>query len=216
MKENTIKRDIFINKNKIFKLIGIGKGVTKTLGEIEISIKGEPVKFQLVPENFKIRQKGILGVEFLRSQEATLKFKRNASGGLLLGGVNIPFENRTTIRLPARQKTLVTLPIKGDNQKSGYLPKIRVGPGIFLGEALVTPENGYIKVFAINTTSENTEITLPPTQLEEFDIIKPEKNRPNKDNPPLETKEARAKRMCDIARLLKLDGLNEEEKSSLL
>ena len=119
-------------------------------------------------------------MQFLKSQEATLKFKRNASGELIVGDVSIPFETRTTIRLSARQKTLITLPIKGNNPKSGYMPRIRVGPGVFMGEALVTPQNGFIRVFEINTTSENIEITLPPIRLEEFDIIKPAKNSLNK------------------------------------
>ena len=74
IKQGVVKNNIKINKNKIFNLIGIGKGITRTLGEIEIEIKGELVKFQVVSERFKFLSRGIIGVDFLKSHEVTLKF----------------------------------------------------------------------------------------------------------------------------------------------
>ena len=73
IKQGIVKNNISINKNKIFNLIGIGKGITITLGEIEIEIKGELVNFQVVSERFNIQSRGILGVDFLKSHEVTLK-----------------------------------------------------------------------------------------------------------------------------------------------
>ena len=95
----------------------------------------------------------------------------------------IPFETHTTIRLPARQKVLVTLPIKNNDFKTGFIRKIKAGPGIFLGEALVNPENGFVRVFAINLTSEDTELTLLPIELEDFNIVNLEKQSLNKNDP---------------------------------
>ena len=101
----------------------------------------------------------------MKSQEATLRFKRNSNGDLMIGGMSIPFETHTTIRLSARQKVLVTLPVKNNNLETGYIRKIQAGPGIFLGEVLVNSQNGFVKVFAINSTSEDTELTLPPVEI---------------------------------------------------
>ena len=131
-----------------------------------------------------------------------------------MGEVIVPLETHTTIKLPARQKVLVTLPVKRNNLTSGYVQKIKAGPGIFLGEALVTPQDGKVKIFAINATSEDIELTLPSIELEDFDILNQEKLKSS--NNPLEEKSTHVKRMCDIVRLLDLKSLNEEEKGSLL
>ena len=66
----------------------------------------------MIPARFQIQQKGVLGVDFFKSQEATPKFKRNSNGELIIGNTAFPFKNHTTIKLPARNKTLVTLPVK--------------------------------------------------------------------------------------------------------
>ena len=52
-----------------------------------------------------------------------------------------------------------------------------------MGEALVNPENGFVRVFAINSTSEDTELTLPPIELEGFNIVNLEKQSLNKNDP---------------------------------
>ena len=99
-----------------------------------------------------------------------------------MGGVTVPFETHNNIKLPARHKVLVTLPVKRNELVSGYVQRIKAGPGIFLGEALVTPQNGKIKIFAMNATSEDIELTLPPIELEDFDILNTEKLTPS-DSP---------------------------------
>ena len=170
----------------------------------------------MVPEKFNIQLKGILGVEFLKSQKATLKFKRNANEELIIGGMTIPFESHYTIKLPARQKVLVTLPIKNNELKTGYIRKIKAGHGIFLGEALVSPKNDFVKIFATNSTPEDTELTLPLVELEDFNIVNLEKQRFNKNDPFSEKTVAHAKRLCEIVKLLDIKHLNDEKKYNLL
>ena len=190
--------------------------MTKTLGEINNSTKNKRIKFQVVPARFQIQQKGILGVDFLKSQEATLKFKRNSNGELNTRNTAFPFENHTTIKLPARNKTLVTLLVKTNSLKTGYLKRIQAGTGVYIGEVLVTPKEGYIKIFSINSTPENIEVTLPPIELEEFDIIDHTKLSLNKTDPYSEKETAHAKRMCEIVKLLDFEKLNNEEKLKVM
>ena len=214
-KVGTFSQNTPINERKIFNLIGIGKGATKTLGEVEIHIKGEITRFQIIPEKFQILQRGILGVEFLRSQEATLKFKRKSNGELIIGGITIPFAPHT-IRLPGRQKTLVSLPIKKTNLKTGYIRRIQAGPGIYIGESLVTPKNELVQLFVVNSNSENIELTLPPVELEDYDLVDLKRSSLNESDRFSEQEVAHAKRLCDIVKLLNLEKLNDEEKTSLL
>ena len=129
--------------------------------------------------------------------------------------MSIHFETNTTIRLSARQKVLVTFPVKNNNLETGYIRKIHAGPGIFL-EVLVNSQNGFFNVFAINSTSEDTELTLPPVELEYFNFINLEKQSSNKNDPSSEKTPVHAQRLCDIIKLLHISHLNDKEKTYLL
>lgn len=188
----------------------------RTKGEVEVIVKGKINKFQLVSKEFRIDRDGILGIEFLRFQEATLKFKNNSNGELIIGKEIIPLTSHTTVTLPPRQKTLITLSTKETKLKSGYVKRIDVGPEIYIGEAIVTPKDGTVQLFAINSTPENIELTIPSLELEDYDVINLEKLSLNKVDPFSEKSVSHAKRMYQITKLLDLKKLNDEEKDSLL
>ena len=96
------------------------------------------------------------------------------------------------------------------------MKSIQAGPGVYIGEVLVTPKEGYIKIFAINSTPENIELTLPPIELEEFDIIDHTKLSLNKTDPYSAKETAHAKMMCEIVKLLDFEKLNNEEKLKIM
>ena len=90
LKENVIRSHIEIDRNKIFYLTGISKGLVKTKGEISLFLKGTECKFQIVPINFPIAQKGILGIEYLSTQGATLQFNDSRNINLYPYQFHIP------------------------------------------------------------------------------------------------------------------------------
>ena len=145
--------------------------MTQTIGEIEIIIKDKKVKFQLVPEKFQVKQEGILGLEFLKTQNAIICFINNQKRELILENDIIPLESHTTLHLSPRTKQLITLTIRKTGLKTGYVKLIQAGPGVYLGNALVSPKKNNIKIFAINATTEKINLTLPPIELEDFEII---------------------------------------------
>ena len=57
IREETFNNKILINNKNNFNLISIGKGLTKTLDAVEIPVKGELTKFQVIPAKFQIRHK---------------------------------------------------------------------------------------------------------------------------------------------------------------
>ena len=123
------------NKNRVYNLVGITREMILTQGEIKTLINGVETHFHIVPNNFPIPQNGILGMAFLKQQGATLSV---AGIDIYVGSKNIPSINHKTISLPARTKTLVELPFKENNLLAVYIRKIEAGPGIFLGESIVT------------------------------------------------------------------------------
>lgn len=172
IKENVIKPEMKMNRAIVYDLVGIGPEVVKTIGEIELTIKNKKSSFQVVPHNFPISQNGIIGTSFLRQHQATLNF---ADITLHLDPENSN-NSCSKLRLPARSKVMVNVPIKTTNLKSGYLSKIDAGPGILLGEALVTKQGKFAKCFAINCNNEDIELSLPPVALqniEDFTIVTP-------------------------------------------
>ena len=174
---NLIKRaelvsDLQINSGRVYELTGIGAGVIKTQGEVVIPIYSTPIHFQIISDDFPLKSVGLLGISFLQKQEATLEFKENLTGVLKFGkgepslGANLPLD------LPPRTRTLITVPAKGDNP-SGYVRRLDAGPGVFIGECLASQQNGSVKLYAINTTCDHIMLTVPPIELEEFELKPP-------------------------------------------
>ena len=136
LKESCIRGKLRRDKSTIFYLAGIGRGSHKTRGSKQLKILRRSVKFHLVRSNFPISTCGILGTEFLRENSATLKFEK---GDTLLNLPNLNASSPYTITLPPRTRKLTSLPIVSTNLQEGYLNKINVGPGVFIGESLVRP-----------------------------------------------------------------------------
>jgi len=62
---------VSIDSKIVFELSGITKSRTHTIGVAKIRINVD-ILFHIVPNNFPIRQDGILGTEFFKSQKATI------------------------------------------------------------------------------------------------------------------------------------------------
>ena len=74
IKVRSLDPRVWINKRRIYNLIGIGKDMVNTLGETKFIVKGLETPFQVVLDSFPIQQDGILGVEALRQHHAVLNF----------------------------------------------------------------------------------------------------------------------------------------------
>ncbi|KAL7286639.1 hypothetical protein TKK_0019135 [Trichogramma kaykai] len=153
-------------------------------------------------------------MEFLREQRAVLSFKENE---LVINNADIakiPFINYDTLFLPARTKTLVAIKLQPNSASNGYVPRIDAGPGIFAGECLVTNASEEAKLFFINATLEDVELTMAPVALVAFDtvdrkavrIARPVSSEANSASP--------AERVDKIMQSLALEGLNAEEMKS--
>ena len=200
-----------INRNRIINLVGIGSEIVPTLGEVRLIIKGLEASFHVVSESFPIPQEGILGIPFLKKHNAILDFD---SDHLQIGNLNLPFSNNKSINLPARTKRLVKIQLKNTTLKEGYISRIQCGPGIFAGESLVLNEKGKIKIFIINSTNQQVNLTIPLVELEEYSLIYPPINSTEDHNLPNKERK-RASRFSQILKLIDFSDLNDEEKGSL-
>ena len=84
-----------------------------------------------------------------------------------------------------------------------------------MGEVLVLPKNGRMKIFAINVKSRDMELTIPAVKLEEFDVINTTIHK-EKVHCKSNTSSIIDSRVKELESCLKLAELNEDERGSLL
>ena len=65
IKENAVDSRAWINRETIHHITGIGSGMYTTLGKIKIKVKGVETHFNIIPENFPIKQQGTSECNFL-------------------------------------------------------------------------------------------------------------------------------------------------------
>ena len=89
--------------------------------------------------------------------------------------------------------------------------------GIYLGEAIVSQDNGHCHVMAINTLSEDMEFNLEAQEIQPFDYCSPIDESDLEDatstNPEIVTSEHR---VSAILATLRLDHLNDQKKKPRL
>ena len=214
IKRKKIKPDTDINFQVKFHLFGIVQEGVKTAGEVNLDINGVSCLFQIVPNNFPINCDGMLGMPFLANSIIDLQTKtiKHALG-------NFPFTTppkRTILHLKSRTKQLVTLPVTNAEISEGYLPLIPAGPGVYLGETLVTVTEGKIRVYCINVCTKDIEISVSPVTLEEVKFLNQAPRSVKRIVVDKESEIIKSKRLKDLLGTLDLTNLNSEEKSSLL
>lgn len=102
---------------------------------------------------------------------------------------------------------------------------VPAGPGVFLGEALVTVVSGNINLSCYNCTARDIEFSVSPVTFQEFEIHKP---TVDSEKTEVIIKEIKGKSKKNIKKIapdnrfarlineLHLENLNEEEKISLI
>jgi len=209
IKKRSLHPEAVIKRDDTLFLSGITNGRVETLGSVEIFVMGHPVTLHVVPDNFPIAQEGILGSDFLRDASTINLSERYVEWQ----GTKIPFSSRETIVIPARSQAAFYLKVNNPQIKIGYVPRLRVCEGVFLGEAVVANREGKAYVHVINSNNEDRELTVPEIDLQEIEQIS--------DNGPLEVgrdsdinvirHETKAERVERIRQTLRLDHLNSNE-----
>lgn len=215
IKIKCIKSNIFINRENKIQIFGINKEGVTTIGEIQVDFGGDVQSYQLVPDDFPVKQDGLLGMPFLKNSTINLNKK------ILYHKIgNFPFLTNAKARLikiKSRSKQLVELPVINKEDLSvAYMPLIPTGPGVYLGKTLVSINNGLTKTFCINTTSRDLELLVPPIEVFDFIELEPSPRNEKQRNLDVETKESEKERFEKLKEALELDHLNEFEKEQLL
>lgn len=169
IKQKVISEDLEVEKNEILYLTGITTEVVKTLGRINLFVLDYETDFHVVPNDFPIREDGIIGANFLAKNKAKLNWERNR---LELNNGYIPFfEEREIYTIPPRCRQIISVEIRDTDLKTGYIPHLNITDGVYMGNAVVKNENGKAFMPVINTSEEEVDLYIPQLTLYEIERI---------------------------------------------
>jgi hypothetical protein len=138
---------------------------------------GYLVYIHVVPNNFPIAQEGILGLDFLRDS-ASIDFVNRV---VKWRGAEIPFAHREMVVIPSRSRAIFYLRIKNPEVAVGYVPRLSVCEGVYLGDAVVINRGGKAYIQVVNSRDTDRELIVPTVELQELHSIS--------QNPPLAARE---------------------------
>lgn len=133
IKQGRLKPTVVIHYDTLYGLTGIGADIVQTVGWTEIKL----CHLNVVPDTYPIEWDGILSMEYLKSQNAILSIEDEYLLTRESRPEVIPFVNNESFYLSARTKTLIKVKVANENRKNGYVPRLDVGPGVFVGKCLV-------------------------------------------------------------------------------
>lgn len=211
IKKRSLHPHALIIRGEPLYLSGITSGRVETLGTVRIKFMGHPVVLYVVPDNFPIVQEGILGSDFLRDA-TNINFQEQR---LEWQGVRIPFSTRETMVIPARSQTTFYFKIENPQVKVGYVPRLRIGKGIYAGDAAVSNREGKAYIRVINTCDEDKEILVPSVRLVEIEQMSADGPRTRDAHASVNVMrtQTREQRVEQIEQLLRLQHLNESESN---
>ena len=170
IKLKALSPNITYNKSDILYLTGISRITVPTLGSLKITLLNHTAEFHVVPNDFPIIEDGLIGVKFLSEAKAKINWKENC---LEVGKIKAPFiPKEKCYTIPARCKKVIDIKIEDTNLNEGFIEQIHVNDKIFMGNAMVRVNNGYIKILATNTDDKPVNFKLMPTKVYEVDQIK--------------------------------------------
>lgn len=156
-------KDSYNTSDKI-KLVGITSGYLDTLGTIDITLLGHPVKFRVVPDTFPIKQSGILGANFFNNH-GSINFRDKE---ITWRGYRIAFYTNNRIDVPARSRKVIRALVTNPHVDQGFV-SLQNQNGIMWGNAVVRNTRGRTCLCIINTTEASVRMEPPVVNLLDFE-----------------------------------------------
>lgn len=73
--------------------------------------------------------------------------------------------------IPARTNTQIYIQVANPELKEGYIPKLNLAKGVYLGNALLTVRNGKAHLRVINTNEDDYDVFVPMIKIFEFNEL---------------------------------------------
>ncbi|KMQ83882.1 hypothetical protein RF55_18871 [Lasius niger] len=161
----------------------------------------------VVKDDFPIKYDGILGVDFLRKQEATCDYKKK----------QLKVEQHILKLYPYRRMTLkphskTIIQVATDKNTIGIIQAEETVPEIFIGNCLIEPQDFICTASILNTTDAMVEMAMRQVTLEEIRQYKAEEVNATRIQPEGEV----MPRSDKVLQLLRTQHLNAEERKVII
>ena len=227
IKLRALHEDLRVDTDEVIKVSGIAEKEIMTLGTVQIYFTNKPTKFHVMYD-LPIEADALIGKPYFREEKAEISFNHNTmvtqsdpikpkpfldtnphlTNKVLTTGANKIF------RIKARSRQPIEIEIKTKDLKEGYLPRVSTPRGIYLGEAIVSQDNGHCHVMAINTLSEDVEFNLEAQEIQPFHYCSPNDESDLEDATSTDPEVVPPEdRVSAILAALRLDHLNDQEKN---
>ena len=155
-----------IDSKNVLKLTGINDLPLYTLEQVKINIFGYPTIFIIIPNEIPVEEDGVLGSEFFQDKNVNIIYTWKY---LEIENHCYPYKSTNTLTIPDRTVTTFYIQIKNTEKSEGYVPRLDIQDGIYVGDAVVKNHKGkaYLK-FAITNEMPIT-LSVPIVNLEDFE-----------------------------------------------
>jgi hypothetical protein len=124
----------------------------------------------VVPDHFRILQEGILGTDFLKERRP-VDIRCDEQGFVQWRDIRIPCTIQYSVIIPARLAKVFYLKIKNPEIKTGLVPRLDLGEGLYVGNAIVTNRGGKAYIKIANTLDTDRCIDASEVELEKIERI---------------------------------------------
>jgi len=126
----------------------------------------------VVSDDFDIPQGGILGTDFLNpSRPADIRY--DVQEFVIWHDIKIPCTTQNSVVIPARSAKVFYIKVKNPEVKTGLVPRLDLGEGLYAGDAIVANRNGRAYIKLANTNDADRTIADPEVELEAIEEISP-------------------------------------------
>jgi len=215
IKARNVHSDTQILREDKLHIVGVTDGFAESLGSIQVSLIGHPLRMDVVPDNFSIPQEGILGTDFLKNSASTF-IQYDVQGFIKWHGITIPCTGQDAVLIPTRTAKIFYIKIKNPEVKTGLVPRLHLGDGLYASNALVKNHGGRVYINIINPRDTDERIITAEVELEELDnmaISRSKKTSPHNRTIQVHavnliaTDDTRSTRSRSLRKFLRLDTL---------
>ena len=166
IKQKVLNPEVLIYSQNVLKLRGINNLPLYTIGQVKINIFGYPTIFNINPNEVPVEEDGVLGSEFFQDKSVNINYTLKC---LEIENHCYPFKFINTFTIPARTVTIFCVNIKNTEKSEGYVPRLHIHDGVYVGDAVVKNHKGKAYLKFAYTNEIPITLSVPIVNLEYFE-----------------------------------------------
>ena len=166
IKQKVLNPEVPINCQNEIKRTEINDLPLYTIGQVKINVFSYSTIFNIIPNEVPVEEDGVLGSDFFQDNSVNINY---TSECLDIENHCYPCKSINTFTIPARTVTTFYVNIKYTEESEGYVPRLHIQDGVYLGDAVVKNHKGKAYLKCSNTNEIPITLSVPIVNLEDFE-----------------------------------------------